>query len=349
VHSNFKCEECHRLAVTAEGKLIEYAVHNESGVYAGNQSHAAYTPRCLDCHGGNGRYYNDSWIAKQAPPAIAFNESNYGSDYSAHKPLVEYAASYGTSFGENEACLACHTNYSIEFEFKRPEYFDFYINLSIFKINEIDGTNATIVLKNDSGAKHEFKAINQIKCESCHSDVWQAANHVEGADLYATNASHVSWQWYNSSLSYRDDPMHNVTCIYSEYGISYYTDYYDNITEFCTLSCHKPRINPSAIYPAIFQQTVHAAYRISCYNCHNSSIYTDAFYNKPLATWSTPDFNRIGGHDNIDDAVLAEKLFLHGETCISCKRDETKGGRYRTWTEPNNTMQSWNGFAWTDI
>ncbi|HID42635.1 MAG TPA: hypothetical protein EYP30_02480, partial [Archaeoglobaceae archaeon] len=68
IHSDFSCEECHRLSKTSSGKLIEYAVHNASGIYPGNQSHAAYTPKCLDCHGGNGIYYNDTWIAKQAPP-----------------------------------------------------------------------------------------------------------------------------------------------------------------------------------------------------------------------------------------------------------------------------------------
>ncbi|MFW6185894.1 MAG: hypothetical protein ACOC5C_04350, partial [Halobacteriota archaeon] len=113
IHSNFGCEECHRLTRTADGEVVKYATHNQSGVTVGNESHAAYTPRCLDCHGEDGVYYNDTWVQKQAPTAIAFNETGYGSDYSAHKPFVEQALEWGLSKGENEACIACHTNYSM--------------------------------------------------------------------------------------------------------------------------------------------------------------------------------------------------------------------------------------------
>ena len=349
---NFKCEECHRIKKTAEGKTIVYAEHNESGIFAGKEAHTAYTPRCLDCHGGNGNYYNDTWIQRKAPPAKAFNESNYGSDYSAHKPFVEQALNYGLSVGENEACIACHTNYSVEFEYKRPEYFEFNISESggdWYVSSTVYGpTNTTIVLKSVSGAKHEFKAINQIKCEDCHSDVWQAANHSESNNYGSTKASHVCWKWSKGGGKSRNNPMHNVTCVYSEYGIIYYSDVYDNITEYCTLSCHKPKINPSAVSPPIFDETVHAAYRVSCYNCHNSSFYTNAFYNKPEAGWDTPRFRRSGGHDYLDDDLLSKPLFFNGDTCIACKRagspapDPASPVHFKTWTEPNNTIYYYN-------
>jgi len=342
VHSNFKCEECHRLVQTAEGEVIKYALHNQATIQVGNQSHAAYTPECLDCHGGGGVYYNDTNVQKNAPVAPAFNQLNYGSDYSAHKPLVQYADAIGTSFGENEACLACHTNYSTRFEYNRPDYFDFKINYTLtevnFYVNEIGSLSTTIIINSDTGAKHEFKSPGDIKCESCHSDIWQAANHISGVEgTAATNASHVCWQWDSGVVS-KDSPMHNVTCVYSEYGISYYSDTYDNITEYCTLSCHKPNINPAATAPPIFQETVHSAYRISCYNCHNSSTYTTAIYNQPMGAYDTPDFKRTDKHDEIDDVVLSDKLFLNAETCIACKRDGGAGSRYKTWTEPDNEM-----------
>ncbi|RLI85993.1 MAG: hypothetical protein DRP01_05110 [Archaeoglobales archaeon] len=64
----------------------------------------------MDYHGGNGTYLiNKTGRTVYAPPAKAFNELNYGSDYSAHKRLVLKANDSNLSFGENEVC---HTNYS---------------------------------------------------------------------------------------------------------------------------------------------------------------------------------------------------------------------------------------------
>jgi hypothetical protein len=337
LHKDLTCEDCHRFTGTG----ITFA-EGGSPTTSGEEAHAAYTPRCLDCHGGGG-------YAKQAP---AFNESGYGSNVSAHKPLVKQALEYNLSVGENEACLACHTNYSIKFEFRRPGYFDFTWNKGSgdsgkFTLSNIGygPTNYTHVLKSESGAKHEFKALNQIKCEDCHSDIWQAANHSESTGHGSTRASHVCWKWYKSGSGGGgghggEDPMHNVTCVYSEYGISYYYDYYDNITEYCMLSCHKPRINPSATIPPVFQETAHAAYRLSCYHCHNNTAYSNAFWSIPRGQYDTPEFEHSGGHDTIDNEALSEPLFLQAETCISCKRSGERwgDGTYKTYTEPNNTM-----------
>jgi hypothetical protein len=334
---------------TSGGKVISYAVHNESGLYVGNQSHAAYTPNCLDCHGGNGIYYNDTWTAKQAPVAIAFNEDNYGSDYSAHKPLVEYAFNSSLSVGENEACISCHTNYSMKFEFKRPEWFRFDTSRSMSGIYvssiTYGTTNNTIIIKSASGAKHNFLRISDIECETCHSDVWQAANHTESRyptnTYFSTKASHVCWQWYGGGSNYGDNPMHNITCVYSEYGINYYSDVYDNITEYCLLSCHEPLIGGSTNWNYVadtFKATVHAAHRISCYDCHDE--YRDSYvyyFNKPANSYTQSETKH-----NPDD-ITVEPLFLHAETCIACKRDGADGGTYKTWTEPNNTMYDEGG------
>jgi len=323
IHSGLNCEDCHRFTGTG----ITFASGDGgTGSTPGKEAHAAYTPQCLDCHGAGG-------YAKQAP---AFNKTDYGSNVSAHKPLVKQSLDYDLSVGENEACLACHTNYSIKNVFNRPEYFDFTLEFDhmdlTFTIHEIAGPNTTTISKSDSGAKHEFKAINQIKCEDCHSDVWQAANHTELNQRGLPKASHVYWRWDKSGGHQGgNDPMHNV---------SYVGNGYENITEYCTLSCHKPTINPSATIPPVFQETAHAAYRVSCYHCHDSTTYTNAFWKKPNEVWDTPEFGRSGKHNDIDEEVLGEKLFLNAETCIACKRDgaDFSGGRYITYTEPNNTM-----------
>jgi len=356
-HKNLSCEDCHRFTGTG----ITFASGDEASATPGKEAHAAYTPRCLDCHGGSG-----TWIdGKFAPPAPAFNETGYGSDVSAHKPLVKQSLDYNLSFGENEACLACHTNYSIKFGFKRPEYFDFYFSVSgSWDVSSITygDTNTTPVNKSESGAKHEFKAINQIKCEDCHLDVWNAANHPESNAYGSTKASHVCWKWGGSfkGRSYsNDDPMHNV----SKVGM---TPGYENITDYCLSSCHKPKINSSATIPPVFENTVHAAYRLSCYHCHNdTSTYTNAFWNKPKNGWDTPGFHgdqtvehkHYPGIYGLDDNILSEPLFLHAETCISCKRGmgvPSKHGScgschrdyehpsvsedFQAYTEPNNTI-----------
>ncbi|MFO7967108.1 MAG: hypothetical protein R6U44_05880 [Archaeoglobaceae archaeon] len=360
IHEGFDCVDCHRLEKTSSGEAIEYAVHNDSGWFSGNQSHAAYTPRCLDCHGENGKLIGN----KFAPPSPAFNQTDYGSDYSAHKPFVEFASSSNNSVGANEACIACHTDFSIENEFSRPEYFEFSVkedsNGWYIVPNEYGPVNTTIVTKSSSGAKHQFKA--RVKCENCHQDVWRSINHPEENEYGSTRASHVCWQWNDSECGTscyqvnRGDPMHNISEIGGTGG-------YDNITDYCTYSCHKPRVNLNRItnIPPIFESSVHAAYRISCYQCHNSTVYEDSVWNKPRADWDTPGFGRDlssseidhSGHEEIDDEVLSLPLFTHAETCISCKRgsctschdDDCVSGncelnypQYKTWTEPNNTM-----------
>lgn len=371
VHEDLDCVDCHRLEETASGEKITYAVHNESGWQPGNESHAAYTPRCLDCHGGNGVQVG----TKFAPPAPAFNQTGYGSDYSAHKPFLEYANSSGMSVGANEGCIACHTNYSFKFDFNRPKYFEFVIKWQNGCSNGCSGsrdwyidsinygsTNTTTVVKPGNGAKHEFVASNKIKCGDCHSDIWQAANHPESNNYNSTRASHVCWKWGGSkgckSVSI-DNPMHNISYVGKTPG-------YDNVTDYCLSSCHNPIINQSADKPLVFDEKVHASYKLSCYHCHNSTIYEGAFLNKAKPGYDTPGFwrdsstncdDKHSGHDNIDDSVLSKPLFLHAETCISCKRgscqschdDDCMSGdcgadypHYKTWTEPNNTMYHYN-------
>jgi len=330
-HKDFNCTDCHRFTGTG----ITFA-EGGSPATAGEEAHAAYTPRCLDCHGGNGVWIGGS---KFATPARAFNLADYGSDVSAHKPLVKQSLDYNLSVGENEACIACHTNYSIKNVFKRPEYFDFWIKKSggsgsdwyLDSITYGD-KNTTNITKSESGAKHEFKAINQIKCEDCHLDVWQAANNITTNNYGSYYASHVCWKWENGSKTLYDE-MHDVSHINVPGG-------YDNITEYCLLSCHKPTVK-TGTPPVTLTATVHAARRLSCYDCHTDD-YIFSVYNKPGGV-EIPGFKGGEEHGSLDDNVLSEPLFLNAETCIACKRAGVPSPsmlsvHFQTYTEPNNRM-----------
>ncbi|MDQ6964634.1 MAG: hypothetical protein Q9M13_06905, partial [Mariprofundales bacterium] len=104
IHSNFACEECHRMRQTAYGVTITYAEADSTSWVSGEEAHAAYTPRCLDCHGGNGVYVDYLGQTRTAPVAKAFNTTPIP-DYVAHKSFVEWANQSGLAIGENEACL----------------------------------------------------------------------------------------------------------------------------------------------------------------------------------------------------------------------------------------------------
>ncbi|AEA46384.1 hypothetical protein [Archaeoglobus veneficus] len=108
----------------------------------------------------------------------------------------------------------------------------------------------------------------------------------------------------------------------------------------------------------MFDETTHAAYRLSCYHCHNDSYdYANAIWNKPKNDWDTPAFhgdfivewkhyNEIYGLDN---NILSKPLFLNAETCIACKRgicydchiygnQPSRSQDFTVYTEPNSTM-----------
>ncbi|MFP3946576.1 MAG: hypothetical protein ACLFVI_06700 [Archaeoglobaceae archaeon] len=332
IHSGFKCEECHRIKITTSGEVIEYATHNESGIYPGNQSHAAYTPTCLDCHGGNGIYYNDTTKAKQAPPAPAFNQTDYGSDHSAHKSLVVDAKSQGMSFGENEACISCHSKYTIWYEYVRPEYYNFTIkdDWKVWPIN-YGPDNTTKISKPEKGAKHELKALDEITCETCHSDVWQAINHTEDNTLgNAPNSSHAIWWWGNYS-----DPMHDPRFVGSSY---------DNKSDYCLSSCHEPTVINGTPPQALTDQ-VHTARRLSCYHCHSGTTNVNV-ENKPGSDTEPAWNSSIHGNFATEEKVFSSPLFLHAETCIACKRAGSPypdpNVQYKTWTEPSNKMYDVN-------
>ncbi len=202
IHSDLSCEACHRFTGTG----ITFASGDTTSAVPGEEVHAAYTPRCLDCHGGSG-----TWIdGKFAPPAPAFNASDYGSEYSAHRKFVEMANESNLSVGENEACLACHTNYSTEVSYSYFYNISYTLSNWNFTSFGYNGTRNYDIQWNKSGAKHEFINLNGIECTKCHGNIYDAlVNGTDGGtnEDYLTHApieiDSARWDTDNSWGHYR--------------------------------------------------------------------------------------------------------------------------------------------------
>jgi nitrate/TMAO reductase-like tetraheme cytochrome c subunit len=255
VHSDLSCEACHRF----NGTGIVFATHNTTGVYAGKEAHASYTPPCLDCHGESGVYItNKTGVSKFAPPAPEFNET-YGSENSTHKVYVEASIGYGLSVGENEACISCHTNYSMKFEFKRPEYIQYDVvdtNSGINSKNwEIQNfvrasDNATVVWVNRTGSKHQWIDSSDINCFDCHSDLITAVE----------NGGHIS-----SSLDPTGGPGNKVNGHAGRFHNFSRSDVDISICEPCHLSNSS---NFEWDHSGHAQLDYHAATTEHCKQCH---------------------------------------------------------------------------------
>jgi hypothetical protein len=132
--------------------------------------------------------------------------------------------------------------------------------------------------------------------------------------------------------------MHNISYIGVAGG-------YDNITDYCLSSCHKPTLLDygGEVAPNLLE-TVHAARRLSCYHCHTDT-YWIAIENKP---GTDPEPNWCTAMRDFDDYVLDDPLFLR-DTCIACKRAGSPANsfseRFKTWTEPSNVIY-WYGYGY---
>ena len=325
-HSWMSCEDCHR------NPNLQSVAYDDGTMVAGSEAHAAVKPRCLDCHSKTSiTLANGSVVA--VPFASGFGETNYGSNYSAHKKFVQDALNFNIGVGENEACIACHTDFKVQVKFTRPIYYNFTVDSSWnVVVNSLGADNTTAVFKGGSGSKHIWKSLNQIRCEDCHADIWAAINHTETSPGgQAPNSSHVIW-WWNGGT--RQAPIHNI---------SYIGTAYSNISDYCLSSCHNPVIT-SGTPPPELNETVHAARRLSCYSCHTNS-YTFMVQDKTGGTgnpgWPNSD---TGDMDNFDVNVFNAPLAIHADTCISCKRaGAPSSGNFLTYSEPSNVMYYNNG------
>ncbi|WP_456368847.1 hypothetical protein, partial [Geoglobus sp.] len=284
-------------------------------------------------------YVNYLGQTRTAPIAKAFNTTPIP-DYVAHKSFVEWANQSGMAVGENEACLACHTNFSLTINFVRPLYFEFTIDDQTWDITSISygPSNTTTIVKSGDGAKHTWKALGDISCLDCHADIWNAINHSEPNPYNLTpNSSHLIWYWGGNNLG----RIHDITEINKSYT---------NVTDYCLSSCHKPVITGGTRPPELDGIT-HAARRLSCYSCHTNS-YTLTVLDKTGGNgdpkWPNSD---TGDMDNFDVKVFSAPLFIHAETCIACKRAGVGNTpyTYRTYTEPSNVMYHYKNGQWSRI
>jgi len=321
VHSNFKCEECHRLRQTAEGRTTEYATHNASGIFPGHQAHAAYTPRCLDCHGGDGYYINDTGVLKHAPPAYPFNETDYGSDYSAHKPLVLKARELNMSVGENEACLACHTNYSIDLShtyFWNINYIVYNWNITQFSYNGTRYYNYTVTR---SGAKHEFINSADIVCVNCHHNIKEAMKTGTSGSPYGENYKthapvEIDAQFWSSNNAWGHKRYHyipsgasvgTVKCLKC-HNVKRYADEHPTKSSTYDLGSVTADTNSTL---------VHAAEALTCATCHGSGKTK-----KVIDVLGTPGGNSYGhSNTNPDFVDLVASRYARtfdGDICMGC-------------------------------
>ena len=122
------CEACHRGNFS-----ITYA--NASAGQPGLEAHAASTIECMYCHG-------NSTIASyhSAPIAGGFGLSDLATDTGVNATHLELVT--GTAFqsnvypGESEACIFCHTNVGVKFNFTT------YTGFSLTVENTISGGNS---------------------------------------------------------------------------------------------------------------------------------------------------------------------------------------------------------------
>jgi hypothetical protein len=308
IHSSMNCEDCHRY----EGTGIDFAEHMQ----VGNEAHAAYTPRCLDCHGAGGA----------APQATAFNESDYGTDYSAHKEFVKGALNCSLSVGENEACLACHTNYSITIDYSYFWNIDYDLDSWDVPFTSFtpNGTREYTNTFTKSGAKHEFIDTTDINCISCHKNIYDALvygtpktneDYLTHApiEIYTSGAG-KEWDTDNPWGHYR---YHYIPSANRATGVK---------NSYCS-ECHNAKKyadeNPSdsitynltAVTSDTNSPQVHAAEALWCQTCHGSG--------KTKVVINNPDYDMMGadGHTGltfVDDIANNYARTFNGDICMGC-------------------------------
>ncbi|AIY90869.1 hypothetical protein [Geoglobus acetivorans] len=322
-HSGMTCEDCHRNPYL--GQTVAY----DNGTWvSGGEAHAAVKPRCLDCHSKTSiTLANGTTVS--VPKANAFGDPNYGTDYSAHKKFVQDALNFSLGVGENEACLACHTDFKLNIEFVRPQYYNFtFQSWTSVVVNSLGPANTTVVFKGGSGAKHIWRPLSSINCTDCHADIWNAINHPEPSPNGLTpNSSHVIWYWGGRSNN-PQAPIHDISKIGTAYA---------NISDYCLSSCHNPQV--SGTLPPELTDAVHVARRLSCYSCHTDSYSVSVFDKTSGGYVAAPWPPNIMG--NLDVGIFNAPLILHADSCISCKRagaPTPPTGPFVSYSEPNNLV-----------
>ncbi len=287
-HSGMFCEDCHRY----EGAGIEFAEHNQTG----KQAHAAYTLRCLDCH-------------------------NYGTNYSAHKKFVEDSLNSSLSVGENEACIACHTNYSVDIEYS------YFWNIKYTSSHEwggissfsYNGTRNNETHWSKSGAKHEFVTVSKIDCTKCHKNIYDALvtgtpktdedylTHapIENASNWNTDNPWGHYRYHYIPSANRATGVNSSYC-YKCHNVKMYAD--DNPSDNTTYDLGNVTNDTNSTL-------VHCAEALSCQTCHGSG--------KTKVVIDNPDKSdgEMTGHTGtkfVDNVANNYTRTFHGDICMGC-------------------------------
>lgn len=336
-HWDLSCVTCHRY----NGTGIEFAVANATGAHPGKQAHAAYVPSCLDCHGGKGAWvYNVSGVLVHAPPARAFNlttTENYRNwtvissipYYAAHKQFVAYCEN--VLHDENLACLACHTNYSINITYT------YHYNVSYwtynttstwiiwnFKPNWSRVYTVHFVKKPIFSGKHIFLPLRKINCSKCHLNIYLGLINGTHAPIYwYYSLFKTNWTAYNlwgniryHALGYYD----STTGKFVLYNVSWINDTY-------CYQCHDlylfAKYNPSAsaVYglnnaiPVTNSTKVHCAEKVSCLTCHGYGKPYDPYY--PILFNQTQSSSALGHRNLLNQTAYYPRMY-HGDICMGC-------------------------------
>ncbi len=326
-HYDLSCETCHRF----NGTGIKFAVINSTGAHPGIQTHAAYVPSCLDCHGGNG-----VWVVNRfgklvhAPPAKAFNVTQTVNNhnvtvissipyFAAHKAMVAYFEKKGD---ENLACLMCHTNISKHMVFKYQydlSYTLYYYTFTNFTPNGTRYANITINPPSNFNGMHEFIPLNKINCSSCHENIYLGLINGTHAPIY--NAWNTTNLWGNPRY-------HALATSVTTLNVSWINNSYcDECHNLYRYAINNPTANTTYnLYPAAIEinsTKVHCAEKVSCLTCHGNGTPYDPY--TVIATYGWLPGGGGGstlyiaiGHENMLNQTANYSRMYHGDVCMAC-------------------------------
>ncbi len=300
-HYDLSCETCHRF----NGTGITFAVHNSTGVYPGKQAHAAYVPRCLDCHGNGVYVVNRFGSVVYAPPARAFNLSPI--PYAAaHKKLIEYA---NNTLGDmNVGCLACHANYSSTIDFSYHYNLNYTLSAWTFWSFAPNGTRNYLVSVSKAhifSGKHGFVPVQNITCSKCHENVYEALVNGTGS-YYFTHApveipDNLGLTAWGTTNLWGDPRYHYVPPAYRAAWVN---------NTYCNKCHNNPGVNSTAAY----RDEVHCAEKVSCLTCHGYEKPYDPYY--VIGTGSRS--SDAAGHRTLLNATADYARMYHGDVCMGC-------------------------------
>jgi len=198
LHATFSCENCH--------SQIDP-----------NQSHSgAAVIRCLTCHGTPPTTVTDkNNNTLTAPTASIFGENATALD--PHSPLVASANQSPLLAGENEACIACHTQKSIEIIYDYPDTYSFNaINAynatlqdsgwTVVGYRRVNNVQNPVSVNTSTGYLGEHITIPpaNISCEKCHKDIRGQLNNSMHHFAFYCRSCHLPEQHSTSQ----------ATCLY---------------------------------------------------------------------------------------------------------------------------------------